>query len=250
MRFLTLVLTLLFAVGVAPAPVVVEYAGSLVTPMEGPIASALAGRGMAFSGEAKGSRALAHLIASGLRRPDVFISADRSLVGDLQRRGLVASARTFASARLVLGYTPRSPYAARFREAAAGRLSVARLLQTPGLRIARTDPLLDPKGTFTIRSLRDLGVSPELGAVFPEEDLLVRLETGVVDCGFLYSTEAIARHIPTVALPGKASLSGQITFTLVILKAAPHPQAARRFAAFILHGEGRRILQTAGLTYL
>ncbi|MGB6518149.1 MAG: hypothetical protein WBE79_06555 [Candidatus Cybelea sp.] len=30
----------------------------------------------------------------------------------------------------------------------------------------------------------------------------------------------------------------------------PHPDAARTFAAFVLTGEGRKILETAGLTYL
>lgn len=247
-RSLPLALMLL-AVAPVRQPVVVDYAGSLVTPMEGPVAAALAKRGITFSGEARGSKALAHLIDSGLLRPDVFISADASLVRDMQARGLIATATTFGSATLVLGYARTSPDRARFAQAAAGRLSVADLLRTPGLRIGRTDPALDPKGVFTQTSLRILGLSPHLGATYPEEDLLVRLETGVVDCAFLYSTEAIARHIPFISLPKPASLSGKITFTLAVMKAAPHPAAARSFAAFILHGGGRRILEAAGLRY-
>jgi molybdate/tungstate transport system substrate-binding protein len=248
-RLFVLLLTLIVATAAAPAPVVVEYAGSLVTPMEGPIATALARQGIAFQGEGKGSKALAHLIAAHLRRPDVFISAAREPVRELQRRGLLASVATFASATLVLGYSPRSPQLAAFRSVLAGRLSVRDLLRTPGLRIGRTDPALDPKGAYTERSLRLLGLSPALGSTFPEEDLLVRLETGVIDCGFLYSTEAIARSIPSLALPGKASLSGEITFTVAVKKDAPHPLEARRFTDFILKGEGRNILEAAGLHY-
>lgn len=250
MKPFVLLLTFLATLATAPAPLVVDYAGSLVTPMEGPVKAALAGAGIAFDGEGKGSKALAHLIEAKLRRPDVFISADRALVDSLQRDGLVSSATTFASATLVLGYDPHSPQAHRFEAAAAGTLPVAELLRTPGLRIGRTDPALDPKGAYTLESLRDLGLPDDLGAIYPEEDLLVRLETGVVDCAFVYSTESVARHIASVALPGKASLSGRITYTLAIMNGAPHPHEAQRFADFILHGEGRRILEAAGLTYL
>ncbi len=233
------------------APVSVAYAGSLVTPMEGPIATALAARDrMRFIGEPRGSKAIANLILQGLRSPDVFISADRRDVARLAARGLVARAITFASASLVLGFAPTRHGRALYAAAKSGtRAAVLRVLRTPGLRIARTDPALDPKGARTIEALHMLGLSPSLGVVFPEEDLLVRLETGEADIGFLYSTEAVARKLAYVRLPGKASLSDKITYTLAILKHAPHPQAAERFAAFVLSGAGRRILEASGITY-
>ncbi|MBV8118105.1 MAG: ABC transporter substrate-binding protein, partial [Candidatus Eremiobacteraeota bacterium] len=43
----------------------VLYAGSLVTPMEGPIKTSLATAGIDFEGEGGGSKMLANLIASG-----------------------------------------------------------------------------------------------------------------------------------------------------------------------------------------
>ena len=234
-----------------PATVSVAYAGSLVTPMEGPIAAQAAQAGLRFVGEPRGSRAIANLILQGLRNPDIFISADRADVQRLAKAGLVAQATTFASASLVLGFAPTPRGRALYAQTASGtRDAVTELLQTPGLRIARTDPALDPKGARTIRALQILGLPKSLGVVFPEEDLLVRLETGEADVGFLYSTEAVARKLRYVPLPGKASLSDEITYTLAILKHAPHPQAARRFAAFVLTGAGRTILQGAGITYL
>lgn len=242
-----------------------EYAGSLVTPMEGPIKAALAQRtGLTLEGEGKGSKALANLIRDGVRHPDVFISADRSLVDALAARGLVARSETFGSAELGLGYTDGSRLRTKLDAlcaptcATASARAILEILATPGIRIARTDPKLDPKGERTVRAMQlldpqhgmqALGEPENPAQIFPEEDLLVRLESGNADVGFVYSTEARARHLHFVPLPGKASLSDEITYTLAILNGAPHPEAARTFAAFVTHGDGRAILEAAGVRY-
>ncbi|MDP9025800.1 MAG: extracellular solute-binding protein, partial [Candidatus Eremiobacteraeota bacterium] len=57
------------------------------------------------------------------------------------------------------------------------------------------------------------------------------------------------RKLPAIALPGRAALSDEITYTLAIMKSAPHPEAAQRFADFILKGDGRAILESAGIHY-
>ncbi|HTX60113.1 MAG TPA: extracellular solute-binding protein, partial [Verrucomicrobiae bacterium] len=130
----------------------------------------------------------------------------------------------------------------------------------PGLRIGRTDPRLDPKGEYTIEALTELvGAANEkriLGAdenpaqIYPEEELLARLDTGEIDVGFFYRTEAVARSLPFAPFPGEASMSGHITYTLAVMKGAPHPAQAQAFAAFMLQGRGREILERAGITYV
>lgn len=240
------------------ALVSVLYAGSLVTPMQGPIAKALATRGIAFQGQPGGSKQLANLIAAGLRTPDIFISVDPALVAKLGEK--VASSVTFADTAIGLGWKPNSKGAAEFAAAAAGRVPWLSALTQPGILLGRTDPRLDPKGAYTIDALRLLlGTAGErrvLGAdenpmqIFPEEDLLARLDTGEIDAGIFYRTEAIARHLQFAPFPGAAGLPGKITFTLAVLKDAPHPRAARAFESFLLHGAGRAILQAAGLHYL
>jgi molybdate/tungstate transport system substrate-binding protein len=228
--------------------------------MEGPIAARLpAATGVQFAGEGKGSKALANLIRDGLRNPDVFISADSTIVDDLARAGLVASSRTFGGASMVIGYSPKSPYRALLEDVAAGKRSLLAVLETPGLKLARTDPKLDPKGERSVRAMRlltnpatvtrILGPDDNAAQIFPEEDLLVRLESGEADAAFLYSTEAKARHVPFVPLPGNASLSREITYTIAVMKRAPHPAAAKTFVDFILTGDGKAILQEAGVQY-
>ncbi len=254
--FAALALTLAPAAAQAPAVVSVLYAGSLVTPMEGPIKAALAQRGVEFQGEPGGSAKLANFILAGVRSPDVFVSVDPALVAKLGSR--VASSTTFASTTLGVAWSPQSREAGLFQRVAAGKVPLAEALRTPGLTIGRTDPRLDPKGKYTIASLAAwlgpqgeraiLGDDENAAQIFPEEDLLARVDTGEADVGFFYRTEAVARGFPFVPLPAEAS-SAKVDYTLAVMKDAPHPGQARAFAAFVLDGPGRAILERAGLTY-
>lgn len=238
----------------------VLYAGSLIATMEGPIADALRSHyGLQFAGEAKGSRALANLISAGLRSPDVFISADPSLITKLDRQHLVQSSVVFGSARMVVAYSEKSPHRALFERAAAGQISILDVLADPRVRVGRTDPQIDPKGARTLTVLRLLGkhyhnaakalAVEQKAETFPEEDLAVRVESGEVDAGFFYSTEIPGRDLRAVELPADVNLSRDITFALAIMKDAPHPQEARTFERFILSGAGKAILEKAGVTY-
>lgn len=226
--------------------------------MEGPIKDALLEDNLVFEGEPGGSKALANLILAGVRSPDVFISVDPRIVASLGAR--VASATTFAGTSLGIAWAPTSKYAKLFDAVSDGSTPLQRALETPGLRIGRTDPQLDPKGVYTLQAVTMwLGGAGERGLlggdenpaqIFPEQDLLARVDTGQADVGFFYRTEAIARGYKFVALPGKAALTDHITYTLALMRAAPHPKQARAFADFILTGRGRTILERAGLTYL
>jgi len=246
------------AVAQAPGVVSVLYAGSLVTPMEGPIRDALRAQGIDFQGQPGGSKALAHLIGAGLKSPDVFISVDPALIVGLGDK--VASSTTFAGTSLGVGWTDKSKYASLFADVAAGKTTLLDALATPGLHIGRTDPKVDPKGSYTVTGVtilagadgehRILGDDDNPAQVFPEEDLLVRIEGGEADVGFFYRTEAVARHFHFFALPGKASLRDKVTYTIALMKNAPHPDTASAFVKFMLTGQGKDILQRAGVEYV
>ncbi len=236
----------------------VLYAGSLVTPMEGPIKAALATRGTDFQGQGGGSKMLAHLIAAGAKNPDVFISVDPSLIAELGTK--VARATTFATTSLGIGWSSNSKYASLFAQVAAGKKRILDALSTPNLRIGRTDPQLDPKGNYTVEAMtllagadgakRILGDPENQAQIFPEEDLLARIDTGQADVGFFYRTEAIARNLHFVALPGKAAMNEQITYTIAVMRDAPHLDQASSFEEFVLTGDGKAILEQGGLEYL
>jgi molybdate transport system substrate-binding protein len=240
----------------APAVVDVLYAASLVTPMQGPIADVLRTAGTQFQGEPGGSKKLANFIASGVRSPDVFIAADPSIVAGLGPS--VASSTVFARTSLGIAWSPKSRYHALFERVAAGRVPLLQALSSPGLKVGRTDPLLDPKGVLTVEALkaiagadaerRLLGDDENPNQIFPEEDLLARVDTGEIDVGFFYHIEAVSRAYRYVALP--PSPASHVNYALAIMKNAPHPEAAQNFASFILKGKGRAILERAGLDYV
>lgn len=250
---------LLLAATVALVPssgsaVSVAYAGSLVRVMEGPVAAALArDTGLQFSGEAKGSKALAHLIAAGLRAPDVFVSADPALM-----KGL-APCSVFGSAKMVVAFSNRSRSRGLLESAAAGKRSILDVLAQPGVTVASTDPAVDPKGERTLSVLALLGKHYRNSSLarlvrgklqlFPEEDLAVRVESGEADAGFFYSTEVPGRDLRAIDLPRDVRLSSQIVYAVAQMPHAPHPAAAAAFVDFILHGPGRRILEASGVQF-
>jgi molybdate/tungstate transport system substrate-binding protein len=212
----------------AEAIVSVLYAGSLVTVMDRTVVPSLAKQGLSVRGEPKGSVALANLIESGLRRPDVFISADAAVFKDLLAPASPAAPdapfcswyATFAATRLVIGYAPGSPFAHDFALVARGEKRLTDVLLEPGLRLGRTDPALDPKGYRSIIAAklleahggppnfaaRLLGADENPAQILPEETVLARLESGELDAAFLYATESVSRGVPEVELPKFANL--------------------------------------------
>jgi molybdate/tungstate transport system substrate-binding protein len=240
----------------ASGTVSVLYAASLLNLMEKEVGPRFdAATGAHFEGYAGGSQALANQIKGGVRRADVFISAAPSVNALLEGTANGNWVRwyvSFARAPLVIGYNPSSRFAAALK-----REPWYEVLTEPGIRIGRTDPALDPKGKLTVQALEEAqsvyhrpGLAAQIESssqVFPEEDLVGRLQAGQLDVGFFYSNEAKEAGIPTVSL-GKVSLAAQFTATLV--RDAPNPSGGVAFLDYLLGSKGRAILLQHGLTVL
>lgn len=228
----------------------VLYAGSLTNLMEQVIGPGFTRRtGYGYQGFAAGSKELASEIRSRVRTGDVFISAsagvDRSLEGP---RGWVSWYATFASVPLVIGYNPASRFAQALR-----RRPWYQVLAEPGIRVGRTDPALDPKGVLTVQALDAAAAAyhwPGLvravlanSQVFPEEELLGRLEAGQLDAGFFYRDEALAQRLPMLSL---GRVHETAPFTVTVLAHAPNPRGADAFVAYLLGPAGTAALRAAG----
>lgn len=236
----------------------VLYAGSLVNLMEKSVGPAFEKEtGLHFKGYAGGSNKIANEIRGKLRRGDVFISAspkvNASLMSDANGNH-VAWYVNFAESPLLIGYNPKSRFAADFRTK-----KWSDVLREPGLRLGRTDPKLDPKGAFTVElmtkaaqaySQPDL-VEKALGApenpeqVLPEETLVGRLQSGQLDAGFFYSTETSDLKIPSIHPAPELNIKAN--YTLTILNHAPNETGAARFVNFLLSAEGRKLLAQHGV---
>lgn len=249
------------ALAQAGGTVSVLYAGSLVNLMERGLGPAFDKTGGGhFQGFAGGSNGLANQIKGRLRHGDVFVSANPAVNADLMgaaNGGWVAWYLTFAQSPLVIGYNPGSVVAADLRSQ-----PWYQALQTPGIRIGRTDPKLDPKGKLTVQLLdkaaetlkqpdlprKVLGAADNPAQVFPEEDLVGRLQSGQLDVGFFYSTETADLHIPAITFPADVTLSAHYTAT--VLHDAANPEGAAHFVAFILGEQGQSIMRQHGLDVL
>ncbi len=260
----------------------VLYAGSLTATMEEAIGPAFESSvGLPFRGEPHGSVAGAHLIRDGLRRPDVYITADTATLGLLGPHDPGWSI-AFARGELAIGYAADGRWAAAFDSAAAGWLAWYDVVTRPGVRLGRTDPELDPKGYRTLwlfelaeRHYERSGLAERLRAaaperaVYPEAHLATRVEAGQLDAAVFYLGEARAHGLSVIRLPapvhqGDPELAGryaEMTYRdregrifrgTPILYAATVPVNARardpgiEFIAFLLGGRARPILGERG----
>ena len=269
--------------GAAAGPIRVLYAGSLVNVFERDLGPAFTrASGIPVLGRAGGSTALAHMIRDGLVPADVFVSAEPGVNGILAPQAGAPSVSwylTFGTTSMVIAYAPGSRFAPTLRIG-----PWFHVLASPGLRLGRTDPALDPKGFRTIlvaqlaeayyheRGLaqRLLGPDENPSQIFPEEALVGRLTSGQLDVGFFYLVEAVAEHLPYVTLPPAVNLSdpefaatygavswvdssgakhtgAPIVYTVTIPSSARNPDGAARFVAFLLGREARALLTSRGI---
>lgn len=230
------------------------YAGSLQKLFTSTLAPAFeSASGATFNGYAAGSDALASAIKGKTRVEDVFLSASPATNAKLMgaaNGNWVSWYASLATAPLVLGYNPRSKFAADLKSK-----PWYQVVTEPGFLLGRTDPAIDPKGKLSVKALTTAatatstpalaGVATGTAGVFPEEALVGRLQSGQLDAGFFYANEAKAAGIGTVAL---TPVSLAASYTVTVLNQAPDPKAAAAFVAYLYSPAGRSILRNAGLT--
>jgi molybdate/tungstate transport system substrate-binding protein len=263
-----------------PATLDVAYAGSMASMMEGPIkASVASSLHMEMHGRAQGSSALAQLIVGGSIHPDVFVPVTPSPALTVLRAGKAEIAEPIAQTEMVIAYSPKSRFASRFDNAAKGKEAWWKILEEPGLRFGRTDPVTDPQGRniiFTMMLAAKKYNQPDLvekvlgpvineQQIFQEQTVEARLQSGELDAASAYKIQPGPFNMPYITLPGDINLSsdhvhadhpdivlpvGGKTYTpepviyyVVVLKDAPNPKGATTFAAWLKGNEGQAIFR-------
>lgn len=230
----------------------VLYAGSLTHVMQRKIRPAFEhATGDQFVGYSAGSNKLANEITGHVRRGDVFISANPSVNNKLLGHDNGDWARwyaTFMTSPLVIGINPHSHLAQALHSK-----PWYQVLTRPGIKIGRTDPKLDPKGQLIVKAFRRIArktQQPDLrhqllahSKVYPEQDLIGRLQSGQIDVGFFYKGEAVAANIPSVSIK-PVSLAAR--YTVTVLHNAPDAKGASDFVRFLLSAKGAAILKRNG----
>jgi molybdate/tungstate transport system substrate-binding protein len=194
-----------------PEPVRVLAAGSLQRAIDDGLRDAV---DAPLAVEARGSAALARLVADGQRDPDVLALADVALFDRVLDDAWHAA---FATNALAVA-TADTPGGRRVRNAAG---DADRHWYDPVLAgdaaLGRTDPDLDPLGYRTLFAvdllaahndhpgLRDDLLAPD--QVYPETALLSTFETGALDAAVVYESMATDHGYDAVDLPPRADLS-------------------------------------------
>jgi molybdate/tungstate transport system substrate-binding protein len=227
-------------------------AGSLLDLMEKAVGpgfhSATGGTVNNFSA---GSTDLASDIKGKVKQGDVFISAspkaDKSLMGSANG-GWVSWYSTFATSKLVLGYNPRSTFAADLKS-----MPWYDVVTKSGFKLGFTPPATDPKGVLAVEALDQTAKAKSLPALtrlgtetkmqFPETSLEVEVESGQLDAGFFYQAEADSAGIVTVPLTG---VDLAAAYTITVLKGAPDPTGATAFVKYLLGSAGQADLNKYG----
>jgi molybdate/tungstate transport system substrate-binding protein len=134
----------------------------------------------------------------------------------------------YAGTSMVVAYNPDSKYASQFNAIKNGTEPLSKLftlLQTPGLKLGRTDPNTDPQGRDFIFMLElaqkyynlpsdtvskilgtaDFGSSSS-SEIYAESSLDSTLESGQLDASSAFVTQAVEQHLDYIPLPAQINL--------------------------------------------
>lgn len=267
-------------------PVVrVAYAGSMGVVMDQALGPAFTKTGQArYEGVGQGSFALARLLAAKQMQADVFVAITPAPIAVVQQAHLVEHAVPIASTRMVVIYSPGSRFAADFAAAAKGDKRWYDVLRTPGLRLGRTDPAVDPQGANALLTLQlaeryyqQPGLLDQIAGglqnpqqIFAEPSLMSRLQAGQIDAAIGYASAAHSHHLPIIDLPdpinlaqpgmqqawyakanlrladGKELKAQPLVFYAATLANARQPALGAQFVRFLQSAEGQSLLRDHG----
>lgn len=204
----------------------VAYAGSLVQANEqvvGPGFEKATGTKY-LAVKAGGSFGVAKLIAAHQVEANVFESVGSAPITDSLTPSFTRWYVPFAASPLVIAYSPKSPYAAEFRDIAAGKRPLKdlfALMEKPSFHLGRTNPVTDPQGQAFVfmmelaakkYAMPDL-VTKALGSptdnaqqIYGETSLLTYLQSGQLDAASAFLSQAKQKHLDYIALPSDINL--------------------------------------------
>ncbi|HET6680086.1 MAG TPA: extracellular solute-binding protein [Gemmatimonadaceae bacterium] len=265
-------------------PLVVFNAGSLARPLRAALDSFSARTGVPYEQEQAGSLESARKLTELGRIPDVLALADDEIFPKILTPEHVSWFARFARNRMVLAYTDRSRFADEitadnwFRVVTRPGVEVGRAspdIDPAGYRTVLVFQLAERFYGEPGLMARLLDAIPPRNIRPKAEDLLVLVETGELDYVWEYESVAQGSDLRFVRLPAAIDLSdiadsvsygvarlhvagassgdtieiigAPISYGLSIPIAAPHPDLAARFVAFLLGPDGRRIMRAAHL---
>lgn len=203
----------------------------------------VSGHTLVFNFGASGT--LARQIREGAPADAIF-SADELRVDQLEKAGLVlqGTRRTLLLNTLVLivdASAVQTP-------AALGELKAAEYR-----RIAIGEPASVPVGTYTKEHLQKVGLwKPLLDKLVPVDTVravLAAVESGNVEAGFVYRTDALISKKVKIALSIPRSEGPRVSYPGAVLREAKHADAAKDFLSWLQGPAAREAFARYGFDF-
>lgn len=189
-----------------------------------------------------GSSALALQIKNGAPA-DVFFSADEAKMDDLARAGLIVpnTRRSLLSNTLVIVVNA---------DGGAAIAAPADLAKASTGRLALAEPQTVPAGIYAKEWLQKTGLWKKvIDRVVPTENVracLAAVESGNVGAGIVYKTDALISKKVKIAFEIGVADGPKISYPLAVVRGGKHPDAARRFTAYLAGPEAGAVFKKYG----
>lgn len=174
---------------------------------------------------------------------DVFISAASTQMDTLQREDLILTdTRVDLLNNQVVLIVPL--------DSTLNLTSFNDLTNTVVKKIAIGDPKSVPAGTYAIQAFDEVGITAQLQ---PKEILgadvrqvLSYVETGNVDAGIVYSTDAKTSTKVKIVAIAPADINAKVVYPGAVVKASKNPDAARSYLTFLSGSQAKAVFEKYG----
>ena len=178
---------------------------------------------------------------------DIFFSADLMQMDELQKKGFIdeSSRKNLLSNQLVIIVPAESNISVS---------SPKDLLKGQVKKIALAEPSLVPVGLYSRKYLTDEGVWEQIKSkIVPVQDVratLAAVESGNVDAGFVYKTDAAISKKVKIVYAVPVDKGPKITYPVAIVKESKHKNAARDFLNYLLSAPTKNTFRKYGFVVL
>jgi len=173
---------------------------------------------------------------------DVFISAGKKQIDALQEKGLILpdTRRNLLTNRLVLIVPRNSSEVRNFRQLTNAKVK----------RIAVGEPRSVPAGQYAEQVFINLGILQQIKPKFVlgnnVRQVLAAVESGNVDAGVVYATDArTSQQVKQVATAAE-NLHSPIVYPVAVLKNSKNISAAKEYIQFLFSNQARTLFQKYG----
>jgi molybdate transport system substrate-binding protein len=176
---------------------------------------------------------------------DIFISAAATQMDNLQKKDLILTdtRKNLLNNKVVLIVPVDSSLGiTNFNDLAADKVK----------KIAIGDPKSVPAGTYASQAFDAIGITAQ---ITPKEILgsdarqvLNYVESGNVDAGIVYSTDALTSAKVKVVASAPAEINAKIVYPAAVIKASKNQEAAKAYLAFLFSAPAKVVFEKYGFT--